>query len=775
MGDLPPNYNKSPGFFELALENASVMMWTTNQKKECVYFSNAWLKFRGRTLAQEAGYGWAEGVHPEDYDRCLETFVTAFDRREPFSMTYRLMRADGVYRWIRDDGQPFLDKDQNFQGYIGSCYDVTSEKEMHTALKIKERDHRDLLKNIHAGVVVHAANSKILFANEQASKILGVSKELLLGTPTNHPQWIFYHEDDSIMAVEDYPASIVLAEKKVLRDYIVGIYRPLLNDRVWVLVNGYPEFDDQGELIQVVMTFVDITALKTAQLKLQESQQRINLAQKSAGLGIWDWNIKNNTFAWDEQMMCLYGIDKMRHPISLELWERMIHEEDRPRILKELNDALAHKNELKMSFRIIILGGFERHIDGHGMIIRDDEGKPIRMLGVNFDTTERNQLEEQIRHMGKMDAIGQLAGGIAHDFNNQLTVILATAEILLGRFEEEEQKKYIRNISNAARRSSTLTTNLLAFSRKGQYQNIGLDMHSLVKDLLSLLEPSIDKRIELRIDLQAKNSVVKGDPSLLQNALLNIAINARDAMPNGGMLSIITENVAYNDSIIPVSDMSMPEGRCFCVTIKDSGTGIPNHILPHIFEPFYTTKEPGAGTGMGLASVYGTIKQHNGVIAVTTKPGSGTIFTIYLPLAEEVNEYRDITPAQPLPITNKKLHILFVDDEILLRDLAKEFLTSEGHSVEFCEDGAQAVELYMRKWQEIDLVILDMMMPIMDGKEALLMMKKINPKITVILSSGYSIAEKSGTVQTDLGVDFLQKPYTKRELINVINRVSMCS
>ena len=383
------------------------------------------------------------------------------------------------------------------------------------------------------------------------------------------------------------------------------------------------------------------------------------------------------------------------------------------------------------------------------------------VLTVSLDVTEQKMMEAQIRQTQKMDVIGQLAGGVAHDFNNMLTAILGSAE-LMERYLHGNvaAAKLLGNIQKAASRSATLTGQLLTFSRKGHKNAVQICLNTTINEVIALLERTIDKNISLDTKLGATRACVIGDPALLQNALLNLGVNARDAMPAGGVITFATANVELDAGYCRSSVYTINPGSYIEISVSDTGTGMSTEVIQHVFEPFFTTKEVGKGTGLGLAAVYGTVTEHRGCISISSEPGSGTIFKLYLPVSgDKKNDQACVEK-----VICGSDGILLVDDEEILRDVGKSILEGLGYRVYLAEDGEQALETYAREREHISLVILDMLMPKMGGKETLLQLMKSYPGVRVLILSGYS---QDGTVDDleKLGAKgFLQKPYHRQEL-----------
>jgi PAS domain S-box-containing protein len=366
---------------------------------------------------------------------------------------------------------------------------------------------------------------------------------------------------------------------------------------------------------------------------------------------------------------------------------------------------------------------------------------------------ERDRLGRQLHQREKMDAIGQLAGGIAHDFNNQLSGVLGYADLLTSRLRDPDHLRYARNIAAAADRAADLTRKLLAFARRGKYLSVPTDLNRSVHEAVELLSRGIDKRIRIALRLEADPARVRGDPTQLQNLVLNLALNARDAMSQGGELAIATRLDPGPPAVV-------------VLTVADTGVGMDSAVRQRLFEPFFTTKEQGKGTGLGLASVYGTVKSHDGTIQVDSAPGRGTTFTITLPALAAAAPEAAGPAAGPVPAGRGR--ILLVDDEAILLEVGGDLLRDLGYQVEVCADPDQALELYRRDWRSIDLVILDMVMPKLHGLDLFLAMQRSDPGIRALVSSGFGPGDEVQAALAAGALAFVQKPYVQAELARAV-------
>lgn len=384
------------------------------------------------------------------------------------------------------------------------------------------------------------------------------------------------------------------------------------------------------------------------------------------------------------------------------------------------------------------------------------------------DVTQEKKMAEELQQRRHIDSLGQLAGGIAHDFNNMLSAIMGGAELLrIKAGETSHFTKHIDSILTAAERAADLTSKLLSFARKKKTARTTIDMHLLIRDTAAILQRSIDKRITIEIQENAVNSMVLGDDSELSSALLNLGINARDAMPEGGVLTISTLNQKKSLQTM-TAGLPPPEKQYLEVSVSDTGIGMSAKVQSMAFEPFFTTKEQGKGTGLGLASVYGTIKAHSGTIKLESAQGNGSSFTLLLPSSQQT-----IAPAEIVPkaISEQTVTgtVLVVDDEESLRDIASDLLAELGMKVITAENGRKAVDMVAKRKQEISLILLDMIMPELNGRDCYQEIKKIMPDAKVVICTGYAPREMMSELLEEGVLDVIRKPFRLSELKKVVH------
>jgi PAS domain S-box-containing protein len=411
-------------------------------------------------------------------------------------------------------------------------------------------------------------------------------------------------------------------------------------------------------------------------------------------------------------------------------------------------------------------------IEGRWTLVCDQVGKPKSILTVSTDITNKKQLEAQFLRAQRLESLGTLASGIAHDFNNILTPILAASQLLPLRLPEldDRNRQLIEMIENSAKRGADLVKQILAFASGVEGKRVSLQVRHLVSEILQFVKQTFPKTIEIDRDVPDLDLwTVSADATQLHQVLMNLCVNARDAMPDRGILTIAVQNQLIEPTDPPI-DLEAHPGAYVTISVIDTGTGIPAELLDRIFDPFFTTKEIGKGTGLGLSTVLGIVKNHGGFIKVESEVGCGTQFKIYLPAVDS-----PIAPASVAPaiLTGQRELILIVDDEPLIQEVARTILEDHNYQTLAVSSGAEAIDLYARYLQEIQVVLIDSMMPLMDGLTAVRGLKRLNSHVKTIVSSGLVSSERAAQF-TDLGVRaFLAKPYTATELLDTLQKVLM--
>jgi PAS domain S-box-containing protein len=410
--------------------------------------------------------------------------------------------------------------------------------------------------------------------------------------------------------------------------------------------------------------------------------------------------------------------------------------------------------------------GKEIVAEGHWTLVTEEGGKPKSMFAINTDVTERKKLEAQFLRAQRMESIGTLASGIAHNLGNLLSPILLSIQMLKRKFTDEESQHMLAILKINAERAGEMIRQVLEFARGIEGERIELQPTHLIKEVAKILESTFPKAIDIKVSIAGDLSPIVGDATQMHQVLMNLSVNARDAMPNGGSLTIKAENIYFDENYARMH-FEARQGHYIMISVADTGVGMPPDVLEKIFEPFFTTKEQGKGTGLGLPSIRGIVKGHGGFIDVYSEVGKGTEFRIYIPAAPLAH----VRPAEEeqagLPIGHGEL-ILVVDDEAPLLEVARRTLEENGYRVLTARDGTEALAVYVEHKREIDVVVMDMMMPYLDGAATIRALQKLDPNVKIIASSGLSANDKMFEAANQGVNTFLTKPYTAEKLVKAL-------
>ena len=526
----------------------------------------------------------------------------------------------------------------------------------------------------------------------------------------------------------------------------------------------------------------DITEMKEAEkeraeliAQIDSQRQRLNDIIESIPGVVWETQIAGNIAAMKYGFVSDY-IEKMtgytpREFLSApDFWLNAIHPEDKERTIQKTYNFLKGRDEGFMECRFVKKDGGIIWVETQMKIVKNNARDLIKLTGITIDVTERKLTEEallksetQLVLSQRLESVGRLAGGIAHDFNNMLTAINGYSELILRDLTAENPiYKKVVEIKKAGERSASLTQQLLAFSRKQILRPQLIDLNHIVSDMSGLLNRLIGEHIRLKIKLNREECLVKADPGQLSQVIMNLAVNARDAMPKGGDLSIQTENVFLDEKYAAAHPPTIPGGY-IRLAVSDTGTGLDKETEQYIFEPFYTTKEKSAGTGLGLATVYGIVKQSGGYIWIDSEINEGATFNIYLPLAEgEINHPKEKNEVEADLFGNET--ILLVEDEAAVLELTHKILTSYGYKIVEASNGLEALKIFENSSGQIDLLITDIVMPRMSGRELAEKILQTNPNMRVLFSSGYSDDKFMMRGTEDELMDYINKPFTSEIL-----------
>jgi two-component system cell cycle sensor histidine kinase/response regulator CckA len=522
-----------------------------------------------------------------------------------------------------------------------------------------------------------------------------------------------------------------------------------------------PVRDEHGSIIGGAGIIHDLSERRRAERALRQIEDRMQLALARSGVGLWEGDLTTGDFYWSEIHETLHGLPPGGAGRTFDTFMECVHPADREDVRRSGAQAVAERRDAELEYRIITPDGAERWIQTIGHYTYDEAGSAIRAAGIAVDVTERRLLEDQLRQSQKMEAVGQLAGGIAHDFNNMLNVIVGYGELVLRDLgSDHRHRPDLEEIVNAGRRSAALTQQLLAFSRKQILSPRVLRPGDVVGGIVPMLRRLIGESIVLRTNMSDR-ACVKADSGQIEQVLINLAVNARDAMPHGGNLSIETADVA----IAPATARGhggVPPGAYVMIAVEDTGHGMDPETQKRIFEPFFTTKEQGRGTGLGLATVYGVVRQSDGHIEVASEPGMGTTFTIYLPQTDEAKLERAHRVADN--IRGGSETVLLVEDEPALLEFERKVLAQRGYTVQAYTDPLRALEGSADLRDAIHLVLSDVVLPGMSGPAMMTQLSQRRPELPVLYVSGHIRESALQDMTTGTGVWFLPKPFSGEDL-----------
>jgi PAS domain S-box-containing protein len=539
-----------------------------------------------------------------------------------------------------------------------------------------------------------------------------------------------------------------------------------------ILHSAAPLLNEEGQVIGAIGVHQDITGRKQAEASIRVSEERLKFVLEGSQLGFWDWNIETGEVIRNEQWAAMLGYTLKEITATVNQWADLQHPDDRQAAAQSIQDHLnglspAHKVEYRLLARD---GQYKWILDQAKIVSRNSQGKPLRMSGTHTDITprkqaeaEREKLQAQLSQSQKMESVGRLAGGVAHDFNNMLNVILGYAELAMDDMAQDNPVYgALQEILNAARRSADITRQLLAFARKQTIAPKVLDLNETVEGMLKMLRRLIGENISLAWLPTPDIWPVRMDPSQLDQILANLCVNARDAISDVGKITIETGKAVFDESYCADHHGFIP-GDYVMLAVSDNGSGMTPEILENLFEPFYTTKDVGQGTGLGLATVYGIVRQNNGFINVYSELEKGTTFRIYLSRHRD-NAEQSSQQETRTSTTRGSETILLVEDEPAILKMTAVMLERQGYTVLRADTPTRAIHLAHAHAGEIHLLMTDVVMPEMNGKDLAGYLRATYPNLKCLFMSGYTANVIAHHGVLEKGVNFIQKPFSRQEL-----------
>ncbi len=633
--------------------------------------------------------------------------------------------------------------------------DIAKRQEMEQSLRETELRFNQLAENINEVFWLSDPDKRIMYyVSSGYERIWGRSRESLYQSPRT---WLEAIHPEDRQRIDE-----ASRQEQALGNYeeMYRIIRPDGSIR-WIRDKAFPVLDDSGKVYRIAGTAEDITEHRLAILRIKEQAALIDKTQDA----IIVKDLDGVVIFWNASAERIYGWT--RDEITGKRADSILFKEKLQ--MKEAQEILLKKGEWIGELRQQNKDGSEVLIEGRWTLLKDEKGNPKSILAVNTDITERKKIEAQFLRVQRLESIGTLAGGIAHDLNNVLSPIIMGLD-LIRQNEEFPEHLYLilDSMARSARRGTDLVKQVLSFARGLEVRKITLQLEHVVREVESIIENTFPKNISFGYTPSRNLALISGDPTQLHQVILNLCLNARDAMEQGGHLHISTRNVTLSKQNLDSYPECQP-GPYVCLEVRDEGVGMTPEIKEKLFEPFFTTKETGKGTGLGLPTVLGIVRSHSGFITVYSEPGQGTAFHVYLPAKQEVDEVEAfVAHTGPLPEGNGEC-ILVVDDEEAILNVTKDTLETFGYTVFLAGNGAEAVKLFSLHRDKIDLVLTDMMMPVMDGPELVMALQQINPDVKVVACSGLE-ASRMLSRASGAGVSvFLTKPFTAESLLTTVH------
>ncbi len=500
-----------------------------------------------------------------------------------------------------------------------------------------------------------------------------------------------------------------------------------------------------------------LARLEDLQSALQKSESRLREAQRLAHLGFWEVDLLTGELYWSDETFRIFEVEPDTFEASYQAFLDLVHPDDRRLVDETYKKSVEKKTHYEIEHRLLLRNGKIKYVTEKGHTEYDGSGNPVRSMGIVWDITERHELEEQLRQSQKMEAVGRLTGGIAHDFNNLLTTILGYSEIaLLSLPDDDPMHVNVKAVFEAAEKASILVKQLLAFSRKEVIDTRIVNLRTIVSNISSLLERLMGEDIIIDFNIDTETNNIQADVGQMEQILLNLCVNARDAMPGGGRLIIDIEQIELECDYYS-GGRKLSSGKYVILSVTDNGSGIPPENIDKIFEPFFTTKQQGHGTGLGLSTVYGIVRRQKGQIFVYSQPGVGTTFKVYLPVAKEDMPEDQIQAPVTDTLPRGTETILVVDDEPGIRNLVQDTLAPLGYKVLSASGGKEAFEIVLKS-DKLDLILTDVIMPGMNGMELVNALSGSAMGIKVLFMSGYTdnVIARHGILEK--GINFISKP-----------------
>ncbi|MDX1643401.1 MAG: PAS domain S-box protein [Thermoanaerobaculia bacterium] len=747
---------------------AQVGNWEWNVRENTVWWSDELYRIFGVDPAEfGADYeAFLALVHPEDRALVDASVRRTLEDDEPYDLEMRIVRPSGEVRLIHGRGEVSTDGSGRPIKMSGTVQDLTERKRVEEALAVSEREYREFFQNLTIGAFRSRSDGTISEVNQALVEILGYdSAEELLAT---NAEDLYVDPEVRRELWEEAEGSTRGVEVELKRKD---------GSVVVVLASGREIRGERGEVLHHEGTMVDVTERRRTEEALRRSERQFREFFENLGIGAFRTAPSGKLLAGNAALARILGFDAVEELLGRDVSEFYVDPPERERLLAYLESEGGEARDLEISLRR--RDGRVIDILANSQLIRDADGDVQYVQGTMVDVTERRELEEQLRQSQKMEAVGLLAGGIAHDFNNLLTGLIGYTELALGKLERPQQigegskraaiAADLTEVRRAADRAERLTRQLLAFSRQQVLHPQVVDLNDVVRGVEGLLRRTISEDVELSLDLFPEVAAVDVDPGQMEQVLLNLVINAQEAMPDGGAVELATSLVDL-DADFGRGEFRVEPGAYVRLVVRDHGEGMDEETRRRAFDPFFTTKGSGEGSGLGLPMVYGIVKQSRGYIRLESAPGEGTTVEVCLPRSED--EVVALEPSGEVPAADAgRETILLVEDDELVRRLAADTLEDSGYRVLAAATPQTALELFEARGDEVDLVVTDIIMPGLSGPDLVRRLEATGKPVQALYISGHASEKVRERGVLDLETRFLAKPFTPRALVAKVQDV----
>jgi PAS domain S-box-containing protein len=732
--------------FQALLTVAPIGIFQADAQGNCLFTNQQCLQLMGANLPSVLGHGWGNFIHPDDLPWVLAQWQETLASQDEFNADYRFLTPLGQINWVCVNASATYDEAGDVNGYLGTVLNITDRHQADVTLRDRETQFRNLLTMAPVGIFQTDPAGNSVFINPECLQLMGLTLAEGLGQG-----WVnTLHPDDRDRIFAEWDAA-VLAKREFASEH--RFLTPL--GRVnWIYAQAIATYDEAGTITGYLGAMTDITERKAAEQKNQEQSALLNAATDA----IIMCDLENRIQFWSNGAECLYGWQATE--VMGLTTAHLFHRDESPEAVIVLN-AVRKQGAWQGELYKLTKAGQEVVVESRWTLIHDEAGQPKSILCVDTDVTGKQLLERQFLRAQRLESLGTLASGIAHDLNNVLTPILGAAQLLPQTLPslDERSQRLLAMLVESSKRGTSLVKQILTFARGMDGERTTIQIRHILAEIISIARQTFPKSIEINLSLAAEDLwMVSVDATQIHQVFMNLFVNARDAMPNGGSITASAQNLVLDDTSAKLHHVDA--GSYLNIAVTDTGVGIGKEQIDRIFDPFFTTKA--TGTGLGLSTVLGIIKSHDGAIHVYSEIALGTCFNIYLPAAAQIEEKPPVeTPA--LFDGNGQL-VLVVDDEAAIREISKASLEAYNYRVILASDGIEAIDLYKRDRDKIAIVVLDMMMPNLDTPSIIGVLKKMNPDVKIVLMSGLATNESIVSEYELQG--FLPKPFTMTDLLN---------